>query len=209
MQINKQAGLGYIFGTKNKLNDRDLCQLLCNIQSFVFNSLKVKYIPFNNCMLSLKDIEHALCEFHKYTSIAENPRTASVMRMYRPGGGGDNHGYDGSRSGRRSDCSSPSPRQRTSNDFFHKRKACSDCNVYFNKDASPPRKVSKTTLFMKNSGGTRRGSIIGSRCCDTCGSMFCGSCVKEMDAEDSISFICNECEDLSSSIQPRRKTYWM
>ena len=91
---HKKKGLAYIFGEettkkKNNNNNIKLCQELTCIQSYIFESIGVKFIPppfiYNRYFhLNLKDIEHSLCEFQKYVNCIEKEETANAMRAYRP-----------------------------------------------------------------------------------------------------------------------------
>ena len=130
----------------------------------------------------LKDIEHALCEFHKYSSCAMSARKLNVMRTYKV--------RDSARRG--TDCETM------------KERPCSGCGAGFDHAAS--RKKRKTMLNVVKDD-TRLSE--GGRCCDTCGNDFCNICVSEISSTQLISFICNDCQSLSLSLRPMRKTYWM
>lgn len=78
----------YIFGNPSGWKDIELCKLLNDNQTYIFNCLGLNFVRFDNRTLSLKDIEHALCEFSKYVSGASGGNAESKMRIYRPGGSG-------------------------------------------------------------------------------------------------------------------------
>lgn len=77
-----------IFQKNGKINDIDLCTFLEEHQQTLFDHLGVNFIQFDNRPMSLKDIEHALCEFSKYVNVsytyAKSKSTHNVMRGYVP-----------------------------------------------------------------------------------------------------------------------------
>ena len=78
-----KGGLKVIFGeSRGGPKDIDLCLLLREKQDRFFNSLGVQFERFNNRALSLKVLEHALCEFYKYNTCLST-KTLKSARMYR------------------------------------------------------------------------------------------------------------------------------
>ena len=74
-------GLNYIFG-KHGRDEVYLCRLMRDNQDAIFDMLKVKFERFDDRELSLKVLEHAICEFHKYSSCLASKKTAMAMRFY-------------------------------------------------------------------------------------------------------------------------------
>merc|ERR1712079_283155 len=138
-----KAGLDYIFSTeKKKMDHVKLCQVLREMQRVIFKSLNLDFLKFDNRHLSLKEIEHALCEFHKYVNATRcSKNKPSVMRAYKQRD--YNHGVDrvsidsnnlgGDRSGdfngRRSSSRNLQQKQQQPSDF-----KCDDCNRSFFAD---------------------------------------------------------------------------
>ena len=80
-------GLKYIFSrTLNSPNF--LCKVIRDKQKDVFKALGVKFIRFDHRDMSLKVIEHALCEFYKYTNWTANKSSAMSARTYNGKGNG-------------------------------------------------------------------------------------------------------------------------
>lgn len=82
--FDTKVGLEYIFGQKKQIDQIQICTFLREIQFVAFKVLKVDFIKFDNRSLSLKEIEHSLCEFHKYVNSTYGNKSSSYMRMYNP-----------------------------------------------------------------------------------------------------------------------------
>ena len=65
------GGIDIIFGAswRDKETYLELAMLLQTIQDDVYDSLQLEFPKFNGVPLTLKNIEHPLCEFSKYTAI--------------------------------------------------------------------------------------------------------------------------------------------
>ena len=64
------AGIKLIFGSiKRKQSELDLARILQSIQGDVYKDLGIEFPQWNGMSLSLKNIEHALCEYSKYSKI--------------------------------------------------------------------------------------------------------------------------------------------
>lgn len=84
LTCGSELGLKYIFGDKccegNKVS---LAQLLREKQEVAYTkSLKLKFPKVNGAYLSLKDMEHALCEFYKYVQFSREG--TGRVRLYSP-----------------------------------------------------------------------------------------------------------------------------
>jgi hypothetical protein len=58
-----------IFESSNKMEPLDFAKLLHQYQDQVYKQLDLVFPKFHSMELSLKGIEHALCEFQKYLAI--------------------------------------------------------------------------------------------------------------------------------------------
>ncbi len=69
-------GIQLIFGKecKSEIQQVDAAMLLRSVQNQVFADLGVHFPRFRDKELTLKDIEHALCEFNKYYAIQRSLR---------------------------------------------------------------------------------------------------------------------------------------
>lgn len=78
------AGLDLVFGPKNvDMSDIDLCVIIRESQHDILKAMKCKFDGFDGNSLSLKAIEHALCEFCKYLYAKSFPATENTMRIYK------------------------------------------------------------------------------------------------------------------------------
>ena len=60
------AGIEHIFG-KKETNHLEKARLLRDMQHSAFKALGVNFPWFHGRKITLKNFEHALCEFHKYS----------------------------------------------------------------------------------------------------------------------------------------------
>ena len=70
-----KAGLRKIFEVKSESEELTLTKHLTKIMSYCFKSLELNFPYFLNRKLTLKNIEHALCEYDKYYRFALNHGT--------------------------------------------------------------------------------------------------------------------------------------
>jgi hypothetical protein len=77
-----KRGLKIIFGSSRR-DENALCIMLREKQNVFFNCLGVKFIRFDNRIMSLKVLEHALCEYSKYYAL----KTNSFGRVFNGLGG--------------------------------------------------------------------------------------------------------------------------
>ena len=94
-----EGGLKCIFGDtnlnlkiKNEYDNKDayhvgLCILLRDWQEHIFDALGVKFERFDNRPMSLKVLEHALCEFYKYIHATRG--SSKAPRLYKGGSNGN------------------------------------------------------------------------------------------------------------------------
>jgi len=80
-------GLKYIF-SKSFYSQNFLCKLIRDKQKDAFKALGVDFIRFDQRDMSLKVIEHALCEFYKYSNFGANKSSAMSARTYNGKGNG-------------------------------------------------------------------------------------------------------------------------
>jgi hypothetical protein len=84
-----EHGLAYIFtDCSHSCSDNHLCRVIRDKQESVFDALGVEFIRFDDRSMSLKVLEHALCEFYKYTNCTANQSSAAAMRFYNGEGNG-------------------------------------------------------------------------------------------------------------------------
>jgi hypothetical protein len=75
-------GLNALFGTSAKQFDQlDLLRLLTNIQEHVYGCLSLRFPKWDNRWLTLKNMEHVLCEYSKFVRICEG--SDRKARTYR------------------------------------------------------------------------------------------------------------------------------
>ena len=67
-------GIRLIFGNKcsTEVQQVEAAMILREVQNHVFDDLGVQFPCFRGKELTLKNIEHALCEFNKYDAIQRN-----------------------------------------------------------------------------------------------------------------------------------------
>lgn len=79
-----KGGLKVIFGDKISGQEQfDLCLLLREKQDSFFDCLGVKFQRFDGRAMSLKVLEHALCEFYKYHNCLSSSKALKGARIYR------------------------------------------------------------------------------------------------------------------------------
>jgi len=76
-------GLKRIFGEVKSSSAVGLCRLIRDKQNDFYQALGVNFLRFDSRNMSLKVLEHALCEFHKYKSIKVCNDKFNPMRIYR------------------------------------------------------------------------------------------------------------------------------
>lgn len=76
-------GLKQIFGEHKSSANVSLCQFLRDHQTEIYDALGIHFVHFDGKGMSLKVLEHALCEFHKYKSCEANEPTFKIMRLYK------------------------------------------------------------------------------------------------------------------------------
>ncbi|KAH8051865.1 hypothetical protein JL721_11009 [Aureococcus anophagefferens] len=64
--LARQAGLARCFGKVHPIDELDLAKLLASVQRDAFRSLGLDFAFFAGKRLTLKNVEHCLCEFEKY-----------------------------------------------------------------------------------------------------------------------------------------------
>lgn len=65
------------------MSDIDLCVIIRESQHDMLEAMNCKFDGFDGNSLSLKAIEHALCEFCKYLYAKSFPATENTMRIYK------------------------------------------------------------------------------------------------------------------------------
>ena len=84
-----ENGLKYIFShCSHSYKKNELCRLIRDKQKNVLSALGVTFVRFDDRDMSLKVLEHALCEFYKYTKCAANQGSSTAMRIYTGKGNG-------------------------------------------------------------------------------------------------------------------------
>uniref|UniRef100_A0A6S8VZA2 5-hmdU DNA kinase helical domain-containing protein n=1 Tax=Ditylum brightwellii TaxID=49249 RepID=A0A6S8VZA2_9STRA len=71
------AGIQLIFGKTKAMDDLEMARILRDYQTTVFDALGVEFPSFCGRGISLKNIEHALCEFQKYVALVDKARRRS------------------------------------------------------------------------------------------------------------------------------------
>ena len=132
------------------------------MQSVAFQCLKLDFIKFDNRSLSLKDIEHALCEFHKYINSTNSNKSTYNLRHYTSRnyyGSVAHHGGSGGSN------------NQQKKQLLSESSNCDDCNVSFQSRSTTRRYTCDTCgRSYCNKCIIKRASIRDSNCmiCDEC-----------------------------------------